>query len=172
LVFHVKTKWIFFWQLLGNFSYQTKTKNGLAELAHFRQKKVETKRKNIFDSIHVLSCIWWIHLGHFGNYVKLFCRTNKSPLWIGFQIFFVVFLWCVLLPKGVFDMGPISSFAQINWNDLQLKFWKLLERTLWHPYLFHLSYVLPPMYHCFEIVMGLVVGFVDFHTFFDHPTSI
>ncbi len=91
------------------------------------KKKVETKRKNIFDSIHVLWCIWWIHLRHFGNYIKFFCSTHKSPLWIGFQRFFVIFLWCVLMLKVIFYMGPISSFTQINWNELQLKIWKLSQ---------------------------------------------
>lgn len=111
-------------------------------------------------------------MGHFGNYVKFFCKTHKSPLWIGFLKKIVIFLWCVLIPKVILDMGPISSFAQINWNELWLRIWNLLECTLWHSYLFHLSYLLPPMYHCFEIAMGLVMGFCGFHTFFYHPTSM
>ncbi len=113
----------------------TKNKGFPRKFTFLMQKIVQTKKKiqssvsiiyplymyNFIKYKHILWCFWWVHLVHFGNYIKNCVMPIKFFHELNFRYFGMEFLHCVLIPKGIVDMTFISSFAYINWNELQFK---------------------------------------------------
>lgn len=124
---HKKLIWVaiifFLYQIFKKMSFKCTNWKKILKIKNLPvlgKKMLKLKEKTYLIEFYVLfyfilfmSCgafdesIW----GIWETMLNFFCRTHKSPLWIGFQRFFMIFLWCVLMLKVIFDMGPISSFA-------------------------------------------------------------
>jgi hypothetical protein len=106
----------------------------------------------ITDYKYILWCFWWVQLVHFGNYIKNCVMPIKIFHELNFWYFGMECLLCVLIPKGIVDMTFISSFACINWNELQFKI-GMQKYIMWHPFLFNLC-VFP------HIINHMMISFV------------